>query len=78
MLDQDREKASTAYAPGSGYQETYFSTLKFSLEANKSISGLQMVDWSSLKMVGCRDHSRSSEKSREAESASAFKSPGTY
>ena len=36
-LDQDAKK--------------HLSTLKFSLEANKSISGLQMVDWSSLKMV---------------------------
>ena len=74
-FDQDREKASAAYDLGSGCQETYYPTLKFSLDANKSISGLQMVDWSSLKMVGCRDHSRSSAISLEAESASTCKSP---
>ena len=70
------EKASTAKASGSGFQETYFSVCLLIRLANKSISGVPKVSHTALYILGFNCHSVASWNFLEFLSASKFSLPG--
>ena len=74
--NQLTEKASTASASGSGFQETNRPICLFSLEANISISGVPKTSTAHENMEGSSFHSILSLKCLELKSAS-FSIPGT-
>lgn len=69
-------KASTAIATGSGCHETKQSDLALSHDANRSISGVNVILVIRLKISISIDHSKLGENSLDSESAITFTYPG--
>ena len=70
--------ASIKVEPGSGFHDTYLSSLLFSLDANKSISGKpNFLVILSKVFVGIA-HSAESVNSLDAVSASTLCAPGIW
>lgn len=72
------KKALIKCAPGSGLHETYWGTLKLSLEANKSMSNGPHRSCMALKTSWDKDHSVESRRALDSLSASIFSDPGIW
>ena len=75
---QSYMRLSINIAPGSGCHAQYLSTLWFSLDANKSISGCPRILHIPSNKSCLRLHSVLSSKTLDASSASQFSDPGQW